>query len=94
MTFKIYYKKFIDGVNKPVICHKNDNYHVADFTVLKDDTPRGFNPESPKILERVKESMLKSNGGEILDYRDHYVGENTITWHFAKSAVDNGVIEF
>lgn len=94
MTFRIYYKKFIDGENKPVLCSKADNYHVVDFSVLKEDVGKSFNPESPKNLEKVKSVLLKSNGGEVLNFKDSYIGESTITWHFSKSVVDDGEIDF
>ena len=94
MTFKLYYKKFIDGLSKPVICSHKDDYHVIDFSILKEDTPKSFNPESKRNVEIVKESLLKANGGEVVAYRNCYVGESNITWHFAKSAVIDGVVEF
>jgi hypothetical protein len=95
MTFKLYFKKFVDGVSKPVICNKSDDYHLVDFSILKDDTPKNFNPESTKNIDIVKSSLTRVLDGEILHYKDCYSGgDNTITWHFAKSAVIDGEVQF
>ncbi len=94
MNFKIYYKKFIDGVNKPVVCSKKDEYHVMDFSILKEDVAKSFNPEDIKVINKVKNTIIQVNSGECIAYKDCYIGENTITWHFSKNVVEDGQIEF
>lgn len=94
MTFKIYYKKFIDGINKPVICSKADEYHLVDFSILKSDAGNAFDPNEPKHVTKAREAVLKSNGGEYISFKDCYTGESTITWHFQRNVVEDGTVSF
>ncbi len=94
MTFKLYYKRFLDGINKPVICSKNDDYHLVDFSILKADAGNALDPNKPSHINKAKEVVLKSNGGKHVSFKDCYTGDSTITWNFTVNVAEDGTITF
>lgn len=94
-TVRIYYKRFVEGESRPVICARTDNWHVADVTVRKDGLSGRFNPNSEKNINLAKESVIRDSGCKSTRFHDVYTdGENTITWHFRRSAVPEYEVAF
>lgn len=94
-TIRIYYKRFIEGESRPVICTRTDNWHVADVSVRREGLSSRFNPSTERNISIAKESLSKDSGCLSTKLHDVYTeGANAITWHFRRSVVPEYEVTF
>lgn len=87
LSTKLYFKRFVNRGEKPVIVHPKNEFDVVDCTVRKDELGKKFNPEEASFVERITNHVVRNSGGVELRFKGVYVGKETYTYTFSKNLV-------